>query len=350
MKTTLYKQDVTGEIREWTIEKLDDESYIIEWGLLGGSLQEKVEYVEENQSGRNLGEQMMMRMASRIGKRRDQGYVNSIEEAEKPVTNAINMPRPMLAQKYKESLIPDKFLIQYKYDGNRCVITKKDGKVFGYSRNGKLFKSIDHILNAARDIPEGTFLDGELYHHGTPLQTLRSWIAKDQTESNNLVYMCYDIMMKASTVFRRGSLENLDLQSPILYAPTILCHEKEDIQHYFRLARSEGYEGLIVRDLFSNYEDGKRSKSLVKVKEWHSAEFLVTDVVASKDAWGVLKCIDDSGREFKVSAPGSIPEKTKTLINKELYIGRMVTVEFANLTVEGIPFHPVAISFRVGAE
>ena len=49
--TTLYKQDVTGEIREWTIEKLEQDSYIIRWGLLGGALQEKVEYVNINQSG-----------------------------------------------------------------------------------------------------------------------------------------------------------------------------------------------------------------------------------------------------------------------------------------------------------
>lgn len=346
--TTLYKQDVTGEIREWSIDKIEEDCYILRWGLLGGALQEKREYVEENQSGRNLSEQMLMDMASRIGKRRDAGYVNSIKKACEPVTNAINMPKPMLAQKYNEKLIPDSFLIQYKYDGNRCLVTKQNGKVFAYSRNGKLIKSIDHILEAARNIPEGTILDGELYCHGIPLQTLRSWIARDQADSMGLVYMCYDIMEKASQLFRRGTLMSLELNDPILYAPTFTCDDKYKITEYFKNARMDGYEGLIIRDLYTKYEDGKRSKSLIKVKEWHSAEYLVTDIIPSRDGWGILKCIDEGGREFKVSAPGTMPERTKILINRELHIGRMVTVEFANLTNDGIPFHPVAIAFRSG--
>jgi len=350
MKTTLYKQDVTGEIREWSVERVDDETYIITWGLHGGALQEQYEKVKENQSGRELKEQMMLEMASRISKRRDQGYVNSIQKALEPVTNSINMPRPMLAQKYQERLIPEDFFVQYKYDGNRCLITKQNNKVFAYSRNGKIINSINHITNAARFIPEGTILDGELYHHGTPLQTLRSWIAKGQADSMNLVYMCYDIMMNASTIVRFDTITNIGLIPPIFIAPTYRHDRKDLIPKQFRIARDHGYEGLIVRDVNSHYEAGKRSKSLIKVKEWHSDEFLVTGVEPSRDNWGILVCTDKNSKQFKVSAPGSIPDKEYVLANSDHYIGQQVTVEYANLTKDGIPFHPVAIAFRLSGE
>ena len=341
---TLYKKDNTGEIRVWSI-RCWDWVIIIEHGQLYGSMQQKREHTEDGKAGRNRKEQIMSRMASRIGKQRDKGYVPDLEDARvnKP-TNTLGMKMPMLAQKFKNK-IPDGAFVQYKYDGNRCMITKQNGKVFAYSRQGKVINSIDHILKGAQDIPEGTILDGELYHHGTPLQTLRSWIARGQAESLSLVYMCYDVMRGSDYRDRYNWLMLNLISKTILIAPTIKLNAMHTLSTEFKIARASGYEGLIIRDPHMPYEDGKRSRGLLKVKEWQSDEYQVIDIIPSKDNWAILVCRMLNGRTFKLSCHGTITEKTYVLDSKQHYIGRMVTVEYANLTKDGIPFHPVSIAF-----
>jgi ATP-dependent DNA ligase len=284
-------------------------------------------------------------MASRIGSQRDKGYINDLERAksENP-TNTLGMKMPMLAQKFKQ-IIPPNCAVQYKYDGNRCMITNQGGKIFAYSRQGKVIHSIAHILHAARKIPVGTILDGELYHHGTPLQTLRSWIARGQAESMNLVYMCYDVMRPDSYRDRYSELLLMGLEAPIVIAPTDYLDEGQPISTRFKMARSLGYEGLILRNLESPYEDGKRSSGLIKVKAWLDGEYTVIDIVASADEWAILVCEMDNGNQFRVSCHGTIQFKSTVLMQKSDYLGRRVTVEYANLTKDGIPFHPVAIAF-----
>jgi ATP-dependent DNA ligase len=313
-------------------------------------MQEKIEYVMDGKGGRSLDEQVMSRMASRISKQRDGGYVNDLEKAKaNKATNTLSMPKPMLAAKLADVTLPEEFYLQYKYDGNRCIITKQNGKVFAYSRNGKMFNSIDHILEAAKDIPEGTILDGELYCHGVPLQTLRSWIAKKQAESNSLIYVCYDIMENTGYENRVLSLEKLGLDYPITLAKNELITREKGLEKGIlsRLseARKEGYEGLIARVKGVKYEDGKRSKSLVKIKAWMDSEFTVVDIESSADGWAILVCDSPKG-VFRVSSPGTIELKEHVLASKEFYIGKKVTVEYANLTNRGIPFHPVAIAWR----
>jgi ATP-dependent DNA ligase len=94
-----------------------------------------------------------------------------------------------------------------------------------------------------------------------------------------------------------------------------------------------------------SYEPGKRSSSLVKVKKCMDAEFLVIDVIPSKDGWGILVC-KVGAETFRVPAPGTIENKTEILNNKHKYINRYITVEFFEWTNNGIPFHPRAMNWR----
>lgn len=347
-EVTMYKKDVSGEIRVWSIS-CTDFVILIEHGQLYGSIQEKRENVPEGKGGRSREDQVMSRMASRIGKQRDKGYVNDLVDARsRKATNTLGMKMPMLAQKYKDHL-PEGGFIQYKYDGNRCMITKVDGEVFAYSRQGKLITSIDHITDTLQGIPEGAVLDGELYHHGTPLQTLRSWISRGQASSNKLVYMCYDIM-EDRPYFDRYTWLRMNVPSDtVKVAETVKLQGRGHMLSEFKIAKARGYEGLIIRDPNMPYEDGKRSSGLIKVKSWFDDEFRVIDIIPSKDNWAILVCAmkeTDKLRTFKVSCHGTISEKTYVLENKHKYIGRIVTVEYANLTKDGIPFHPVAIAFQ----
>jgi ATP-dependent DNA ligase len=258
------------------------------YGLIGGEQQTKYETIETNQSGRTISEQMLSRMSSRVSKQRDKGYVDKYDVAvNNKSTNTLNLPKPMLAQPIKNVVVPVSYYVQNKYDGNRCLITKQNGKVFAYSRNGKIIGSIDHILSEAKDIPERRILDGELYCHGVALQTIRSWISRSQEESKKLIYICYDIMSSDIYSKRLEALKKLNLNPPIYIAETTLISPKESLEYdifsELKEAISRGYEGLILRNPDTPYEDGKRSKGLIKVKAFDDGEFKVIDVIPSAD-------------------------------------------------------------------
>lgn len=352
MKVTLYKQDVSGVIRVWNAQGIVEggEGFIeISYGQLNGVMQSQVEYIEKGKASRTLKEQVMSRLASRIVNRRDQGYVNSLEEAmsNKP-TNQLKLAMPMLAQTFKGK-IPNKFYLQYKYNGNRCLVYNNGKELIAYTRKGKRNNNLEHILEGIK-IPVGVTLDGELYCHNTPLQTLRSWISRAQSDTKKIKYIVYDIIMNAPYSKRLEALESLTLGDSTTLALTRLLDRREALEiggiaAELERAREEGYEGLIMRTDDTHYEDGKRSKSLLKIKKWQDKEFLVTNILTSADGWAILVC-ECEGKNFRVSCPGTIQFKKEVLNKKDEYIGKLVTVEYSELTKEGIPFHPVAIAFR----
>jgi ATP-dependent DNA ligase len=94
------------------------------------------------------------------------------------------------------------------------------------------------------------------------------------------------------------------------------------------------------------YQANVRSASLLKVKERHDAEVTVLGATPSREGWAILRVKADWGPEFDISAPGSVPEKTEVLENIENYVGRRLTIEYAHLTSDQIPFHAVATRWR----
>ena len=79
--------------------------------------------------------------------------------------------KPMLAYPANKKPIPytsEQVFVQPKLDGVRCVIQYDNSTVTAYSRTGKEWKNINHIL--AELLPffwknPDVVLDGELYNH-----------------------------------------------------------------------------------------------------------------------------------------------------------------------------------------
>ena len=349
METILYMKDNAGAMREWGIS-CDFDCITIRHGQMGGSMQYQTETVEEGKAGRTLEEQVVSRMNSRISKQKDRGYVDDEFEAagRQNALNALGLLKPMLAQPIKNVKNVDytDAVTQPKFDGNRCIIYCEDGINKAYSRNGKPMEAIGHILDDIA-LENGQFVDGELYAHGYPLQTIVSWIKREQANTLKLKYHMYDLIAPNLPFKRRSQiLSTLPIGESISFVRGDPVASETEVYSRFRGYRDDGYEGAILRWGNAGYEDGKRSKSLVKIKEWEDAEFLVVGIESSRDGWARLECALPNFETFHVSAPGTITKKTEILQNKDLYIGKMVTVEYANLTADGVPFHPVALRFR----
>jgi DNA ligase-1 len=353
-KTNLYALDAKKKMRVWSIWYEDDEIYM-ESGLVDGEKTLNSEPVKVGLAGRSQHEQMMLRINSRINKKKSSGYTGSIEQALQGRTNELGYQRPMKAKRLnKAEDVPDTHCyIDHKLDGHHCSIINDNGKNVAYSNGGKLIETFPELLESIR-IPLGVTLEGELYHHGTPLETISSWVRKRQPETLNLKFFCYDAMLQNIEFSqRRTYLENMIEYGPYaeLLATSYLIGEF-NILPILRGALKDGYEGLMVRVPEGLFESGKRSKNLLKVKREIDGEFiiddefLVVDVKASVDGWAILICETHEGKTFSTSAPGDIEQKAYVLKRKDKFIGRHVRGEFAGYTKYKKPFHFVSKDWR----
>lgn len=375
MEKTLYIRDNAGHVRYWSVRPEPD-GLEIEYGVVGGTPQFQYEAIDFGKGGRNQDEQIDSRLNSRFNKQKQKGYVEDINVARsmKPM-NQLGFCKPMLAKKSEDvdmaKMMTKPFYLQRKLDGNRCMVHNDGTGLVAYTRNGLEFKTLNHILQPLEDIiPAGYTIDGELYVHGVSLQTIVSWGKRLQPDTLKLQLHAYDLVSKEGFGERynelgailRGVTDNPSNPIRLVGASKItpestpnLGGSAVDLAVELKKARQEKYEGLMFRSDYTlergvfvpvGYQDGKRSGSLVKVKEWDNKEFLITAISASADGWAILHCENPNGTEFTVSCPGTVDFKRHVLQNAFSYVGRMVTVQFAYWTEDGQPFHPVANAIR----
>lgn len=348
---TLYRKNRLG-IGSWRVWAEGSTIFIAHASTNGGSEIIHTEQVPLGLAGRTLQEQIQSRINSRVKRQKDRGYVVSIEEAiNRPLTNQLYQPLPMLAKKLDQvSRWAGKYVMQPKLDGFRCLISRSGDDVIAYTRGGIQLTQIGHIVDSIRDkIPEGVVLDGELYQHGVPLQRIASLAKRKQPGTEHLVYHVYDSFgddhFESRYEIAQDVVQNASTKS-IIMVPNYYVSTQDDMWNMFQVFREDRYEGGILRDLHTPYESGTRSSGLIKVKAREDAEFMVIDIIPGSDGLGILVCRMPNGKTFKTLAPGDHDQKRFILVHKEQYIGKMVTVEFANYTSDGVPFHAVATRFK----
>lgn len=320
----------------------------------GGSEVTHHDDVYTNKSGRDIRQQMQLEIDSRVSKQLDKGYKRSREEALLGATNQLGLINPMLAQKVTDvKLTASDFeqgaFVQPKYDGHRCLISKLNGEMLAYTRKGKPVETIGHVLeDCYRWMQDGDTIDGELYIHGQSLQSISSLIKRDQPGSRALTYRWYDICDRRIGFRDRYNLmhdlyDNVQDKAHIQLAPTGTVNSMVKVYEFFRKCREKGYEGAMLRLHGRGYESAKRSSQLLKVKERHDCEVTTIGCRESARGWAVLRVRTDWGVDFDVAAPGSVDEKTEVLKNYDSkYHDRKLTVEYACLTEDKVPFHCVA--------
>lgn len=338
-ETVLYGKGAYGT-NIWTIWSEENVIHIL---ANGGRY---TEVIKEGKAGRSIVDQVKLRIDARVRSKLDSGFKRTKEELNGIITNQLGLAAPMLATPLKNvrNLKTNECYVQPKLDGHRCLINA-DG---AYSRRGKVIETIPEII-ASLDIPEGVTLDGELYCHGVPLQTVASWAKRRQADTLKLQFHVYDLIVEDLSFGERLELINKIVNNGEFtrIVDTVKFNNEHSIFDYYHYYRDSGYEGAILRPESSRYEIGKRSKQLIKVKMRYDEEFKCVDIEPSREGLGILILQTKEGNRFKTLAPGDNITKRNTLQNKEKYIGRYVTCEFAELTKDKIPFHCVAIRWRI---
>jgi len=118
--------------------------------------------------------------------------------------------------------------------------------------------------------------------------------------------------------------------------------------------RNEGYEGSMLRFGDEPYRDGKRSRTLLKLKEFQDEEFMIVRVTEGKPyvteegtfRVPIYECqYKPGGPTFTVTAPGNMHEKHALWVDSDATCGKFLTIKFHYYSADGIPQLPIALRF-----
>ena len=215
---TLYAKDSKGRLRQWECIA-HPKGFEMVSGLVGGALTRKLVIVTPK-ANRTFYEQVLLESASRKKRKMDAGFVTNKDEAlTTERTNGQGFELPMLAKPKVNGYDRRNSFVQIKYNGLRCLIKNIGGINYAYSKSGIMYPAIKHIQNTV-NIPEGTTIDGELYLHGVPLQTINSWVKRSQPETLDLEYHVYDMINQNEFEERLNELHSFSLGTHSHVVPT----------------------------------------------------------------------------------------------------------------------------------
>jgi DNA ligase-1 len=346
----LYSRTSIGQVAEWQIE-VNGDSYRTHEGIVGGKITTsnytKCEPKNIGKKNETSAEEQALKEAQAKHKKKiESGYFENINE----IDNQIYF-EPMLAHKWSD--LKDSFSFpvytQPKLDGMRCVISKNGM----FSRNGKPIISAPHIFESVKKLFEeepNLVLDGELYNHQLKhnFNKIISLAKKskpkpeDLSESKNLIqYFIYDCFLneKFEKRFKKISEISNTYSDFVKLTETHLVNSNSELDMLYERWMEEGYEGQMIR-INSKYEN-KRSKFLIKRKEFIDEEFEIIDILDGKgNREGLATKVifkNKDGSTFDTGVIGNDEYTSSLLSNKLKYIGKKATVVYQNLTPDGAP-------------
>ena len=272
--------------------------------------------------------------------------------------------KPMLAYPVSDKPInyDDKVFMQPKLDGVRCIIQReaKDWNRFtvkAYSRTGKEWKNIDHILFNLQPwfaLNPNAILDGELYNHDLKdnFEKIISLVRKtkpteqDRLESAEMVqFHCYDIIDETKTFEERMNFikQVVPRNHCVHHVSTMNCISDNDAKEIHKVNLQCGFEGSILRtnDVYAC----KRSHNLRKFKDFHDTEATITGWVEGKGkrkgTIGKFLAIDAEGIEFGMPVMDKFKFLQDNFKKMQGYIGKTATFTYFERTNANSYRHPL---------
>ncbi len=362
---TLYKLDSKGKVRVWYAETGTDGT---RWGLRsiagledGKKVTSEWTFVEQKNVGRSnetsLEEQATSEMESEVQKKKDRGYFSDLKNID-----TFDKFKPMLAEKFEDvdvNYAAGNVYSQPKLDGIRCI-ARKDGL---WTRSGKEIVAVPHIWASLKpffDRHPNFILDGELYNHELKddFNTITSMVRKTKPKPEDLVkskelvqYHIYDVIITDQPDLPFSKRELLRYEAPLQYiriVPTVHVPTSTGVDSLYEGYLEHGYEGQMIR-IDQPYEN-KRTKNLLKRKEFLTDEFKVIEVLEGQGNWqGCVKHFVlrlNSEKNFQAGVRGD-RDTLKVMWDKQEKPD-WVTLRYFTPTPDGVPRFPVVIDWGKG--
>lgn len=218
--------------------------------------------------------------------------------------NLIPEISPMLCKEYDEKYLkkfPGEWVAQLKADGHRCIavytnegfrfFSRRISKVTGWCSENT--DCLPHLRDAKAFLPVGTILDGELMFDwectSKDVQSVTGALPAKaiahQIEHGFLQYNVFDILQYGFTPlnsekyrYRLNTIEGINFPQGFKVLETYYWKPEygENFRGLLEQLWEEGKEGLVLKNLNSTYEQGKRSPCWLKLKEVKDFDVIIT--------------------------------------------------------------------------
>lgn len=379
----MFGLEKNGKFKVWNIlvshsrggdYEPDGATLTITHGSEGGKLTTKTEYISEGKQGRDAYEQAVSQAEARLKKQLDKNYRQTKEEL-------TDIPLlPMLAGDYNKIGHRIEFPCygSVKYDGVRCLVIKKGGKLTLQSRTGQPYV-LPHLEEALNEfMKDGEVFDGEIYLHGQALQDITSATKRTDTQKEidkvkrdiakhgdeycrpskeanvikptlaeeienalliqrirpQLQFHIFDIINDDDFETRLTQMDEIHairkfVSEFVLMTNYDIVTSDEQLRtiHHPR-AIDDGFEGYMLRNKKGVNESGKRSADLQKFKTFMDDEFLILDIVQDKQGDAVFVLQNNLNKLTFQCVMGSMAERKVFLFQKGSLVGKWLNVQF----------------------
>ena len=272
-----------------------------------------------------------------------------------------------LANKFQKKYIEKddkKWFISRKLDGIRCLchIDIKNKKVLFYSRQGKIFNTLnklrDEILKNIKNFNENCFLDGEIVDMKDNVENFKGIMEKIRKKNytiQNPNYYVFDIInendfyeQKSKEIFEER-YKRLNIVKEIKYISILEQYEYNEklMEQFIESSKENNWEGLMLRKNVK-YE-GKRTNNLLKFKEMQDDEYKVIDLeygniryinqeTGLEEEIETLSAVIIDYNNTKVGSGFSINERKDFYLNKDKILNKIITVKYFEKTKDSLRF------------
>ena len=371
---TLYIRDSKGKVRQWRVWT-EGATIVVEHGVQGGKLQEKRTVAKPKNVGKvnetTAEEQAILEAKSKWTAQVDrEDYAEDVEQAGLQT-------RPMLAHDYHK--VPHRVnwhdtVAQPKLDGLRLVAgyrwadRSRSGLFEMMTRKGETH-NVQHLMTPAellltlvnKEFEKRGFgtnaclaIDGEVYLHGLPLQTIASWSKKYYSgKTEELEFHVFDLVVPGVLFWLRhevlkkcfGEMQDAAFGGNLVLVPTHPVENLEELRELHGMFIEGGYEGAIIRHKHGEYAIGNRSADLFKYKEFKDEECQIIEVWEDLNHNAMLTVVRKNGVEVDVT-PKRTHDERKAMLTQGDLKGRWIKVKYQAETPDGSLQFPVGLEIR----
>ena len=209
------------------------------------------------------------------------------------LAHSLTLPFERMAE---ELGAPSDWLIEWKYDGIRAQLIRRDGKVWIWSRGEDLItERFPEIVERARLLPDGTVLDGEILvwrdNAPQPFALLQKRVTRKSLTANVLrdapvAFMAYDLLELDGQDFRqrrqterRAALENIAGGHGLLISARVAADSWDELASMREQSRDRGVEGLMIKHVDSTYRVGRTKDANANWWKWKIEPYAVDAVL-----------------------------------------------------------------------
>ncbi|MBV4454243.1 MULTISPECIES: ATP-dependent DNA ligase [Pseudomonas] len=192
---------------------------------------------------------------------------------------------------------PANWQVEWKYDGIRAQLVKREGRLWVWSRGEELVtERFPELHSLVSGLPDGTVIDGEIVVWKDAVQPFallqqrigRKTLSKKVLEDAPVAVLAYDLLEYANDdwrnhtqAVRRTQLEQVIAQcnQPVLrVSPLLTGSSWQDLAEQREASRSLGVEGMMIKDRQGLYGVG-RTKDMGLWWKWKVDPFSVDAVL-----------------------------------------------------------------------